>query len=94
MAARYVPILPGQSIDDIAVMHYGSSSGIPALLQDNPDKLNLIDTPVQGDLVLIYDEKIIDKDVVNRLKEKAASPANSVEEEVEAFTTGFSFGFR
>lgn len=91
---RYVEVKDGQSIDDLAVQYYGSSEGVLALLQDNPDKLDLMNTPETGALILIYDEKVIDKDVVNKLIERGASPANSVEIEHTAFTSGFSFGFK
>jgi hypothetical protein len=50
--SKYIKILPGQSIFDLALQHYGAAEGVNALIKDN-SFLNFEDTPTPGMMVYI-----------------------------------------
>lgn len=50
--SKYIKILPGQSIFDLALQHYGAAEGVSALIKDN-SFLNFEDTPTPGMMVYI-----------------------------------------
>lgn len=66
---EFVKILPGQSIFDLAVQHYGNIEAVKYILQLNED-LNLSDTPVALTLIKIDSDYIQDEAIVKYFKSK------------------------
>jgi hypothetical protein len=92
---KYIIVLEGQSVWDLALQEYGSPEGVGQLMIDNPGLLDFENSPVAGTKILIDETKVIDKDNVLVFKQSNSKPANGItnEELQVAFTSGFSMGF-
>jgi|GEM_PF-3378210 len=60
---RTIIISEGQNIIDIAIRYYGETSGIFALIADNPD-LNLNSTLAAGQMLMIDETKAINSQII------------------------------
>ncbi|MCE9539753.1 MAG: hypothetical protein K8R85_11115 [Bacteroidetes bacterium] len=75
---KQVTVENNQSIWDLAIQYYGSVDGIKQLILDNATKLNLNDSVVPGTKIIVREEMIINKPMVDYLKKKEIKPATAV----------------
>ncbi len=93
MAYKVITVLPGQSLWDIAVQEYGDASGAGQIIADNLGVVNFADQLSSGLRLKIDPDKVLNKDVVNILKERNIKPAHAVSMG-RGFSDGFSEGFK
>lgn len=75
---KQITVENNQSIWDLAIQHYGSVDGIKQLILDNPSKLNLSDGVVPGTKIIIRDEMIANKVIVDYLNKNRIKLATTV----------------
>ena len=77
--AAKITVLRGQTLEDVALMHYGAIEGVEMLLRDNRDELTEgFDTPlINGMALRVRPSEIIDPKVVNRLRNREVIPASA-----------------
>lgn len=68
-----------QSIWDLAIQYYGSVDGIKQLILDNPTKLNLETNIIPGTEIIIREEMVINKAMVDYLNKKGITCATAVQ---------------
>jgi hypothetical protein len=67
-----------QSIWDLAIEQYGSVDGVGQLILDNPMKLNFNDDVVAGTKIIVREEMIINKPIVDYLNKKGIRLATAI----------------
>ncbi len=75
MLSRHI-VLEGQTLEDIAVVKYGSIEGVSKILEDNPS-LSWDSELVGGTEVLLDNNFYSSKDMAFYLNEAQASPASA-----------------
>ncbi len=83
-------VLNGQSLFDIALQEYGSIEAVFQLADDN-GITNITDSLIPGTELIIDENMIIDKNVVNYYKNNAIYPANEVRTGVGYMAIGVDF---
>lgn len=66
-----------QSIWDIALQRYGSTNSVKQLILDNPDKVNFKNNIAPGTKLLINEDLIIDKQLVDTYKKNGTIPCSA-----------------
>lgn len=67
-----------QSIWDIAIQYYGSVDGVQQLMIDNPTTINFNDPIVPGTKLIIRDEFVKNKPIVDYFTKKGLNLATAV----------------
>jgi hypothetical protein len=75
---KRIKIDNNQSIWDLAIQYYGSVDGIKQLILDNPTKLNLETNIIPGTEIIIREEMVINKAMVDYLNKKGITCATAV----------------
>lgn len=79
MATKRITVLPGQSIWDLAIIHYGHVDGVKQLILDNPATCNF-----SGDITpgteLVISQDPINKLVVEFFEQQPLKPATAVKQ--------------
>ena len=75
---KQVAVNNNQSIWDLAIQYYGSVDGIKQLILDNPAKLNLSDGVVPGTKIIIREEMVFNKTIVDYLDKNRIKLATTV----------------
>lgn len=78
MLSRHT-VLQDQTLEDIAVVKYGSVEGVSKILDDNPT-LSWDTELISGSVVLIEKEFYTNKEMAFFLNEKGAAPASAFTE--------------
>lgn len=66
-----------QSMWDVAIQRYGSASKVDQLIKDNPDKVNFQNNLAPGTKLLINEDLIVDKKLVDTYKKNGTIPCSA-----------------
>lgn len=71
-----IRVIEGQSLEDIAILQYGSLDGLGQILRDN-HQLSWTSTLQSGDEILINQQKVLNADVVKYFQNQSTPLATA-----------------
>ena len=66
-----------QSIWDLALQYYGAPDAVLQLILDNPDKINFNNNIAPGTKLMINEDLVVDKQVVDNYQKKGTIPCGA-----------------